>query len=252
MPENRKLEVRYQGRIIEHLTVQTYQSPVAAIAEIVANAWDADATKVIVALPAELKTGAELVVADDGNGMTFDQCQDRYLAVGYQRRGNDPTSTSNGKRPLMGRKGIGKFAGVGIADVMLVDTVSRDTGERTVFRLEYDRLRGVSEEYVAEEATEVPGVQWYAEGDHDREPGTTITLQALKLRQRPSPDVMRRSLARRFLLLERADQFEVEVDGKAIADEGDDSGVQFSFPAAWDEADRPEGLTVDDDGVRRT
>jgi hypothetical protein len=248
MSEDRQLEVRYQGRIIEHLTVQTYQSPVAAIAEVVANAWDADANNVAISLPQALNKAAPLMVADDGNGMTFEQCQDRYLAVGYQRRGDDPTSTSDGKRPLMGRKGIGKFAGFGIANVMVVDTVSRETGERTVFRLEYDRLRGESEEYVEAEATQVPDVKWYAKGDHDKTPGTTITLQQLKLRQRPSPDVMRRSLARRFLLLERADDFAVTVDAKPIADEGDDSGVQFTFPSDWSKNERPESLTVDDDG----
>lgn len=248
MPETRQLEVRYRGRIIEHLTVQTYQSPVAAIAEIVANAWDADANKVAISLPAALGDDAELIVTDDGNGMTFAQCQDQYLAVGYQRRGDDPTSTSTGSRPLMGRKGIGKFAGFGIADVMIVDTVSRDTGERTLFRLEYDRLRGESQEYIESDATQVPGVEWYAKDEHDKPAGTTITLQGLKLRQRPSPDVMRRSLARRFLLLERADDFSVTVDTKPIADEGDDSGVQFAFPQDWSEDERPTALAVDDEG----
>src|SRR4051812_40014971 len=49
--QHRKLEVRFHGRIIDHLAVQTYQSPVAAIAEMVANAWDADAGDVRVTLP---------------------------------------------------------------------------------------------------------------------------------------------------------------------------------------------------------
>ena len=248
MSETRKLEVRYRGRIIEHLTVQTYQSPVAAIAEIVANAWDGDATEVNVSLPAKLDDAAEITVADDGNGMTFEECQDRYLEVGYQRRAEPGSVSEKRERPLMGRKGIGKFAGFGIANVMIVDTVSRSTGERTVFRLDYDRLRGESDEYVDEDPTDVPDVAWYAKGDHDEPPGTRITLQGLKLRQRPSPTVLRRSLARRFLLLERAGEFKVQVDGTPISDEGDDSGVQFAFPRDWKAADRPAGLTVDDDG----
>lgn len=249
MSETRKLEVRYRGRIIEHLTVQTYQSPVAAIAEIVANAWDADATEVQVMLPSALGDDAILTIVDNGSGMTYAQCQDRYLEVGYPRRGDDPSSTSERRvRPLMGRKGIGKFAGFGIANVMIVDTVSHETGERTVFRLDYDRLRGESEKYVDEDPTDVPDVKWYAKGDHDASPGTRIELRALKLRQNTSPAVMRRSLARRFLLMERADEFEVKVDGTPIADEGDESGVQFRYPRDWPEDKRPAGLAVDAHG----
>jgi hypothetical protein len=249
MSEKRELNVRYSGRIIEHLTVQTYQSPVAAIAEIVANAWDAEATEVAVSLPLNLEPDAKLVVSDNGIGMTFEQCQDRYLEVGYPRRGNDPSSTSGSRgRPLMGRKGIGKFAGFGIANVMVVDTVSAETGERTVFRLEYERLRGGTDKYVHEEATSIPAVEWYAADDHDQPQGTRIELTNFKLRQRPSPDTTRRSLARRFLLLERAEDFAVKVDDIPIADEQDESGVQFRYPAEWSEDERPEGLTITDDG----
>ena len=40
------LELGFHGRIIEHIGIQMYQSPTAALAEIVSNAWDADATRV--------------------------------------------------------------------------------------------------------------------------------------------------------------------------------------------------------------
>lgn len=49
-PEAR-LQIRFHGRVIEHLGIDMYQSPVAAIAELVSNAWDADATRVEVLLP---------------------------------------------------------------------------------------------------------------------------------------------------------------------------------------------------------
>ena len=38
-----KLFLRFHGRIIDSLGIQMYQSPVAAVAELIANAWDADA-----------------------------------------------------------------------------------------------------------------------------------------------------------------------------------------------------------------
>ena len=46
------------------------------------------------------------------------------LEVGHDRRAGDPSKTSNGGRPVMGRKGIDKFAGFGISNEMTIDTVS--------------------------------------------------------------------------------------------------------------------------------
>ena len=40
-----------------------YQSPVAAVAELVANAWDADSAKVFIELPDQLNAEADLIVA---------------------------------------------------------------------------------------------------------------------------------------------------------------------------------------------
>jgi hypothetical protein len=52
--EIRELELRFRGRIVEQLAAQTYQSPISAIAEMVANGWDADGATVQVILPPQL------------------------------------------------------------------------------------------------------------------------------------------------------------------------------------------------------
>ena len=130
----------------------------------------------------------------------------------------------------MGRKGIGKFAGFGISNQMTIDTVSEETGERTRFTLDFERLRGTGEKYVDESPTDIPNVEWWPKGAHSEPAGTRIELRDLKLGQRPSPVGTRRSLARRFLLLERADEFKVVVDGEPMSGADDGGGVQFDFP----------------------
>ena len=79
-----KLYLRFHGRIIDSLGIRMYQSPVAAIAELIANAWDADASKVEVELPEDLSGESTIIVRDNGLGMTFEQCQGLYLNVGYK------------------------------------------------------------------------------------------------------------------------------------------------------------------------
>ena len=139
------LTLGFHGRIIDHIGIQMYQSPTAALAEIVANAWDADATRVDITfnLDSEDKADWTITVQDNGNGMTRDECQNKFLNVGFNRReGDGPKATSAEKsRPLMGRKGIGKFAGFGIARFIEIDTVSKDTGEQTFFKLDQKEIR---------------------------------------------------------------------------------------------------------------
>ncbi len=224
-----------------------YQSPIAAIAELVSNSWDADANSVQVKLPKNLAPSSEIIISDDGEGMTLQQCQDRYLRVGYNRRKDRQSELTAGGRPVMGRKGIGKFAGFGIADLVIVETVSKETGERTVFELDVARLTGESEEYASETLLDVEVVEYSGPDDSARsQHGTTIRLRNLTLKKRPNKDQFRVSMARRFLLLERADEFEVLVNGDPISTEEDVERIQFTFPPDYAEKEIPPGLQIED------
>jgi proteasome lid subunit RPN8/RPN11 len=52
--------------------------------------------------------------------------RDAYLDVGRDRREVEKTDRSPGGRLLQGRKGVGKLAGFGIADIVEVQTVHKD------------------------------------------------------------------------------------------------------------------------------
>ncbi len=239
---NRVLRLNYSGRIIDHLGLQMYQSPVAAVAELVANAWDADADRVDIRLPEALTDTAEIVVKDDGNGMTFAQCQERFLNVGYARRGNNNIERSQLKgRRILGRKGIGKFAGFGIAQKVRVETVSRADGERTVFEMDISKLR--SDTYVNREGTEIDLIE-YECPDSGREQyhGTSIRLRGLVLSQRHDPIPFARSMARRFLLQQTAADFRISVNDAPLPDAGELLPVQFSFPTEYRDDERPANL----------
>ncbi|MCY4260219.1 MAG: ATP-binding protein [Rhodobacteraceae bacterium] len=246
MTENDKLYLRFHGRIIDSLGIQMYQSPVAAIAELIANAWDADATVADVHLPDTLAGEPKITVHDDGHGMTFGQCQNRYLNIGRDRRLDEGTDRSPDSRPVLGRKGIGKFAGFGIADHLKIDTTSKETGERTVFSLDLNDLRGTG--YIDTEAKEIPALRRDA---GDRVPpnghGTTVTLTNLKIRRRPNTDQFLQSMARRFLINQSADNFEVRINGEVLAHEHAPADIEFDFPSVYRGEEQPDGLRIEDD-----
>ncbi len=243
--DERKLYLRFHGRIIDSLGIQMYQSPVAAIAELIANAWDADSKNVAVNLPTDLSGTPTIVVQDDGLGMTFEECQNFYLDVGRNRRVDENTDMSPDGRPILGRKGIGKFAGFGIAELLEVDTTSAETGERTVFQLDLANLR--SNDYVGTTAKEIPVVL------HDKEHsggqknhGTTVTLKRLTLGRTPSKSRFRDSMARRFLINEIADEFRITINGDPLPDDNALSRVEFDFPKDYEDEEKPSGLKIEE------
>lgn len=240
-----KLYLQFHGRIIDSLGIQMYQSPVAAIAELVANAWDADAEKVEITLPTGVGDEGTFVIQDDGQGMTFKECQDNYLNIGRNRRIAEHSSLSRGGRPVLGRKGIGKLAGFGIAEILEVDTTSGETGERTVFRLDLGDLRG--EDYIETNRKEVAVLaKEPADPARAASKGTTVTLRNLKISRVPSRDPFARSMARRFLLSQSAATFQVLVDGNPLPEDDALVGVEFDFPSDYRADENPDGLKIDD------
>src|SRR5262245_41908125 len=121
-------ELRISRLTVDKLGVKLYDKVSAVVAELVANCYDADAENVRVKLPlssllAKRRNGEDangnsysIEVIDDGHGMTPQEAIDFYLKVGRDRRRAMPGGglSRKKKRPVMGRKGIGKLAPFGI------------------------------------------------------------------------------------------------------------------------------------------
>jgi hypothetical protein len=245
--EKPKLQLKFHGRIIDQLGIQMYQSPVAALAELIANSWDGDAELVEITLPETLGEDSSIIIKDNGIGMTLEDCQDKYLNIGYNRRGNTPDAKTSKGRPVLGRKGIGKFAGFGIARKVHVETISQLTGERTVFELDINKLRGDGS-YI-EQNLDIE-VDEYDRPDKTKltSHGTTINLHGLEILRAPSCDSFIKSMARRFLLLQRSDDFKINVNGKELVESNDLEGIEYDFPLAYRSDEKPDKLDIESDG----
>ena len=73
--------------MLNELGINLYSNVPAVLAEVVANSWDADATKVTIEV--DQKDG-RIIITDDGQGMLVhgevNEINARYLHVGYHRR----------------------------------------------------------------------------------------------------------------------------------------------------------------------
>lgn len=84
-----KYELKFDPKTIEHLGVKMYSTLPPALAELISNAYDADASNVRVEFLEQNGTPTTITVFDDGTGMSSDDIQNRFLMIGRNRRAAD-------------------------------------------------------------------------------------------------------------------------------------------------------------------
>jgi len=109
--------------------------PLAGIAELIWNALDAEAETVGVTIDRTELDGVDVVsVTDDGHGMTHDETSRDFRKLGGSWK-KTRASSKNGKRPLHGKEGSGRFRAFAIGSMVEWFSITKDiTGklERTV------------------------------------------------------------------------------------------------------------------------
>lgn len=204
-------KMRFDIGVIKHLGLQMYSTLPPVIAELVSNAWDADATHVNITIPTgQVSATSEIVVEDNGYGMSDNMVREAYLRIGRDRRKAESTDVSpKWKRKVMGRKGIGKFSAFGIAQEIEVETTHEGMTSR--FKMNYDEFVKNAENREIEMAPLEP--------TGTVEVGTKITLRGIRRFQNRSIDIenIRRGLARRFSIIGEAHHFEILINDKPIS-----------------------------------
>ena len=108
---------------------ESYSSSERALRELIDNAWDAEATAVHLTLP-DILSDAPIIVTDNGSGMKEKELRTDYLNIASPRFSRKGERTPNFLRVVKGRRGIGKFAGLILAETMEVETKAHGTCTR--------------------------------------------------------------------------------------------------------------------------
>ena len=82
-------EMRFDPQTIKHLGVRMYSRLAPALAEIISNAYDADANNVTIALTEENGIPNEIRIEDDGTGISHDEINSKFLVIGRNRRDDE-------------------------------------------------------------------------------------------------------------------------------------------------------------------
>lgn len=113
------LEFQIAFGAVRHFGRNLYTTNPPAIAELVANSWDAYAKKCDLCY-----TDKSLIIVDNGIGMNDEEFQNRYATSGKTKDTNIRKPNDMQTRPYMGKKGIGKFSAFSLADEYILYTKS--------------------------------------------------------------------------------------------------------------------------------
>lgn len=158
----------------ERLVTKNY----IALAELIKNAYDADATQVRVLFISAKKGGGKsrIIITDDGHGMTFEQIRDYWMRIATPNKRRNPISPKF-RRVKTGDKGIGRFSCSRLAKKLVLESralLESGKVEHTKVAFEWDKFKP------GETLTEVPNYYERQILSKDRDVGTTLNLMELR------------------------------------------------------------------------
>lgn len=202
------LALEIELTVINDLGIKLYGKLPPVMSEMVANSWDADATRVEIRLPeGGIDPESRIVVRDDGTGMSRDDIAGKYLRIGRERRGEEGSDTTGRGRRVMGRKGIGKLSVFGVARTVTVETAKG--GRRTEFRMKIGDILECARKKRAYRPQVIADNEKTTDAD-----GTTVTLTDLKRATPVDIAAVRRGIARHFSVIGRG--FRLDINGREL------------------------------------
>lgn len=189
----KSIKFTVDGQLVGELGEKLVSKNHIALAELIKNSYDADATRVRIVIenassPTYSENGS-ITIEDNGHGMNLASVKNKWMRIATPNKKENPVSKKYG-RPQTGQKGIGRFACQKLANKLVLDTIAKNKEkfQRTSLKIEWNRFKpGV-------DLTKVKS--YYESPDAEkRMPGTILRLDGLKERwEKRDFDVLTRSI----------------------------------------------------------
>lgn len=120
-----ELALRPRARIMKTLGSELISNDAVAVIELVKNAYDAEASRVLIKFAGPLLPGqGRIEIFDDGFGMTLDVVRGAWMEPATPGK-RQKTSSGSRDRRVLGEKGIGRFAAMRLASELELITRAR-------------------------------------------------------------------------------------------------------------------------------
>ena len=167
------------ARLVTQLGEQLVPSDVTALAELVKNAYDADATTVLIDYRPDDDPPC-FIIEDDGHGMALEDVRQGWMTIGTAVKERMKISPLF-KRARTGRKGIGRFAGQRLGKELILWSTVKGEDAATEVDFDWEVFKpGRSLEDIVQARRSIPAAK--------KEHGTRLTIKGL-LRKWSSDDL---------------------------------------------------------------
>lgn len=123
------------AKVIDRLGKELVARQETAVAEIVKNSYDADATAVDLEFIDASQQNGTLIITDNGEGMTREQLVNGFMRISSSEKFEQPLSTQY-SRVRAGQKGIGRFAVQRLGNRLSL--ITKKNGSPLAYKLEID------------------------------------------------------------------------------------------------------------------
>jgi signal transduction histidine kinase len=181
-----KVNFSVDSQLLRELGARLVGQPHIALAELIKNSYDADATQVVVKMRQD-----RIEIIDNGQGMTFEELRLRWMRIGTTQKATEQVSRRL-ERPLTGSKGVGRLAVQLLGnDLLLESTSDRQPGQMIKVRINWDEA--VQAGLLTEATANVTERSGTPELPDNSPSGTRIVITAL---QQPWTSLTLRDVAR--------------------------------------------------------
>jgi len=181
----------FDPKTIQHLGIRMYSTLPPVIAELIANSYDADAENVSITL-LDSNGKKEIIIEDDGMGMTFTELNNKFLRIGRNRRDEEGLQETPKGRKIIGKKGLGKLSFFGVAHKVEIDT--KKNGRRNAFVMDWEDIKNsIKPEYTPEAIRK-------DERCAGKEGGTKISLKDIKRETEFNAENIAEGISKHFIV----------------------------------------------------
>lgn len=169
--DSEKVRFSVDAGIISRLGEELVGKRDTAVAELIKNAYDADAVVVNVSFINAWSPGGTLVIDDNGLGMTRNQLIDGFMRLSSADKIHHPISPIY-NRTRAGRKGIGRFAAQRLGNILTIVTQTKDSDLALKVTINWDAFESDKDLYTIGSNIEIV--------PKEKEQGTLLRIDGLR------------------------------------------------------------------------
>jgi len=124
---------RVSGNLIKKLGRESISNKNIAILELIKNAYDAKAAKVDIIFNDTNTPDANIIISDNGDGMDYTDLMNKWMTIATP---NKSKIKKDGKRPIIGEKGIGRLSSENLGESTILYSYPRN--ESFGYKIDFD------------------------------------------------------------------------------------------------------------------